>query len=66
MSRPRAAVCLETALIVVPTYSISLHAAYEYPGAQFYPSCIQVEVTGSGTAFPTDFVAFPGAYTPDT
>jgi hypothetical protein len=41
-------------------------AAYEYPGAQFYPSCIQVQVTGSGTAFPTSFVSFPGAYTADT
>ncbi|VDB82842.1 unnamed protein product [Peniophora sp. CBMAI 1063] len=45
---------------------IALHAAFVYPGAQFYPSCIQVEVTGSGTAFPTSFVSFPGAYTPDT
>ena len=35
-------------------------------GAQFYPSCIQIEVTGSGSAFPTSFVSFPGAYTPDT
>ncbi|PFH48782.1 lytic polysaccharide monooxygenase [Amanita thiersii Skay4041] len=45
---------------------IALHAAYQYPGAQFYPSCIQVQVSGSGTAFPTSFVAFPGAYTPTT
>ncbi|TRM56411.1 glycoside hydrolase family 61 protein [Schizophyllum amplum] len=45
---------------------IALHSAYEYPGAQVYPSCIQVEVTGSGTAFPTEFVSFPGAYTADT
>ncbi len=35
-------------------------------GVQIYPSCIQVEVTGSGTAFPISFVSFPGAYTPDT
>ncbi|KAK0451202.1 glycoside hydrolase family 61 protein F [Desarmillaria tabescens] len=45
---------------------IALHAAYEYPGAQVYPSCIQVEVTGDGTAFPTEFVSFPGAYDADT
>ncbi|KAF9002942.1 glycoside hydrolase family 61 protein F [Cyathus striatus] len=45
---------------------IALHAAYAYPGAQFYPSCIQIQVSGSGTAFPTEFVSFPGAYTADT
>src|ERR1700742_4472249 len=45
---------------------IALHEAYEYPGAQFYPSCIQLQVTGSGTALPTSFVSFPGAYTPTT
>ncbi|KAJ1300408.1 hypothetical protein OPQ81_005228 [Rhizoctonia solani] len=46
---------------------IALHAAYSYPGAQFYPSCIQVEVTGSGTETgPSELVAFPGAYTAST
>ncbi|TFK66850.1 glycoside hydrolase family 61 protein [Pluteus cervinus] len=45
---------------------IALHSAYTYPGAQVYPSCIQVNVTGSGTALPTSFVSFPGAYTGST
>ncbi|KAL0573052.1 hypothetical protein V5O48_008911 [Marasmius crinis-equi] len=45
---------------------IALHSAYSYPGAQVYPSCIQVEVTGSGSALPTSFVSFPGAYTGST
>ncbi|KAB5590486.1 Polysaccharide monooxygenase [Ceratobasidium theobromae] len=46
---------------------IALHSAYAYPGAQFYPSCIQVEVTGSGTETgPSELVAFPGAYTSST
>lgn len=38
--------------------------AYEYPGAQVYPSCIQVQVTGSGTAVPpaSALVAFPGKF----
>ncbi|KAI0655992.1 glycoside hydrolase family 61 protein [Cubamyces menziesii] len=46
---------------------IALHAAFEYPGAQDYPSCIQIEVSGSGNALPTDgLVSFPGAYTEDT
>lgn len=45
---------------------LALHAAWTYPGVQVYPSCIQIEVTGSGTALPTSFVSFPGAYTPTT
>lgn len=34
-------------------------------GAQFYPSCVQVEVTGSGTASPSEDFALPGGYTYD-
>ncbi|KAF9448851.1 lytic polysaccharide monooxygenase [Macrolepiota fuliginosa MF-IS2] len=45
---------------------LALHTAYTYPGVQIYPSCIQVQVTGSGSALPTSFVSFPGAYTPTT
>ncbi|KAH6899446.1 glycoside hydrolase [Coprinopsis sp. MPI-PUGE-AT-0042] len=46
---------------------IALHSAWAYPGAQIYPSCTQLEVTGSGNALPTSgLVAFPGAYTKDT
>ncbi|KAI0075624.1 glycoside hydrolase [Panus rudis PR-1116 ss-1] len=46
---------------------IALHAAWTYPGAQVYPSCIQVQVTGSGSALPTSgLVSFPGAYTATT
>ncbi|KAL1721695.1 glycoside hydrolase, partial [Schizophyllum commune] len=47
---------------------IALHSAGSYPGAQLYPMCLQLEVTGSGTsmASASDMVAFPGGYTPDT
>lgn len=45
---------------------LALHSAYAYPGVQVYPSCIQVQVTGSGSALPTSFVSFPGAYTGST
>ncbi|KAF3110669.1 Esterase/lipase/thioesterase [Orbilia oligospora] len=47
---------------------IALHAAYSYPGAQVYPSCFQVTVTGSGTRSPpsSSLVSFPGAYTGST
>ncbi|PBK71168.1 hypothetical protein ARMSODRAFT_987678 [Armillaria solidipes] len=43
---------------------IALHSAGTYPGAQFYPGCSQIEVTGSGSAFPDSsyLVSFPGAY----
>ncbi|CAE6341075.1 unnamed protein product [Rhizoctonia solani] len=42
---------------------IALHSAGSQGGAQFYPSCTQVEVTGSGTEIgPAELVAFPGAY----
>ena len=45
----------------------SLHSAWAYPGAQFYPSCFQVAVTGSGSATgPAQKVAFPGAYSATT
>jgi len=32
-------------------------------GAQFYPNCVQIEVTGDGDVeLPKDGVSFPGAY----
>lgn len=40
---------------------IALHVAGSIGGAQFYMSCIQVQVTGSGNAYPAT-VKFPGAY----
>ncbi|TFK21798.1 glycoside hydrolase [Coprinopsis marcescibilis] len=45
---------------------IALHFAESYPGVQLYPACVQIEVTGNGTAFPSSFVSFPGAYTQET
>uniref|UniRef100_A0A1C9ZP88-2 Isoform LPMO9A-1 of AA9 family lytic polysaccharide monooxygenase A n=1 Tax=Gloeophyllum trabeum TaxID=104355 RepID=A0A1C9ZP88-2 len=47
---------------------IALHQAETYPGAQFYPDCFQVQVTGPGTETPTSqaLVSFPGGYTPTT
>ncbi|KAJ2923385.1 hypothetical protein H1R20_g13707, partial [Candolleomyces eurysporus] len=45
---------------------LALHGAFDFPGIQAYPVCVQVEITGNGTAFPTSFVSFPGAYTPET
>lgn len=40
---------------------IALHVAGGLNGAQFYPSCYQITVAGSGSASPAG-VSFPGAY----
>ncbi|KAF8150225.1 glycosyl hydrolase family 61-domain-containing protein [Crassisporium funariophilum] len=40
---------------------IALHVAGSAGGAQFYPACYQINVSGSGTAKPPT-VKFPGAY----
>lgn len=57
--------CLEPGFYLVRHETLALHAAYAYPGVQFYPSCHQLEVSGSGTASPSDLVSFPGAYAAD-
>lgn len=43
---------------------LGLHVAGTRMGAQFYPSCTQIRITGGGNANPTG-VALPGAYDPD-
>lgn len=40
---------------------IALHSAYSQGGAQFYTSCGQINVSGSGSLSPST-VSFPGAY----
>ncbi|WYZ41238.1 hypothetical protein EsH8_V_000133 [Colletotrichum jinshuiense] len=54
--------CLKPGYYLVRHEIIALHASYAYPGAQFYPGCHQLQVTGSGTKTATSLVAFPGAY----
>jgi len=41
---------------------IALHLAQTVGGAEFYPSCSQVKIGGSGTGVPSSTVSFPGAY----
>ncbi|KAL6305717.1 glycosyl hydrolase family 61-domain-containing protein [Sparassis latifolia] len=41
---------------------ISLQLANSEGGAEFYPACIQVKISGSGTGTPQSTVTFPGAY----
>ncbi|KAI0433792.1 glycoside hydrolase family 61 protein [Xylaria sp. FL1042] len=42
---------------------LALHSAHTNMGAQFYISCAQVKIGGSGTYSPSQTVSFPGAYT---
>ncbi|KAL1864335.1 hypothetical protein Daus18300_007759 [Diaporthe australafricana] len=43
---------------------IALHSAGTQGGAQFYMECAQIRVTGSGTNTGSNFVSFPGGYSP--
>ncbi|KAJ1333124.1 Auxiliary Activity family 9 (formerly GH61) [Microdochium nivale] len=54
--------CLKAGNYLVRHELIALHSAASYPGAQFYPGCHQLKVTGGGSATPGNLVAFPGAY----
>ncbi|TVY35011.1 Polysaccharide monooxygenase, partial [Lachnellula occidentalis] len=42
--------CLAAGSYIVRHEIIALQTAGEYPGAQFYPSCHQIKITGSGTS----------------
>ncbi|CAK5284788.1 unnamed protein product [Mycena citricolor] len=46
------------------TEVVALHTAQSPGGAEFYPSCSQLSVTGTGSAVPkaSELVQFPGAY----
>ncbi|KAK6341563.1 hypothetical protein TWF696_008635 [Orbilia brochopaga] len=41
---------------------IALHSAYSSQGVQFYISCAQLRVSGSGSWTGSNFLNFPGAY----
>ncbi len=40
----------------------ALHSAYSQGGVQFYSSCAQINVSGGGSAIPSQTVSIPGAY----
>ncbi|TGO82215.1 hypothetical protein BPOR_0887g00010 [Botrytis porri] len=55
--------CLSAGSYIVRHEILALHAAWTYPGVQFYPSCHQIQLTGSGTSTgPSSKVAIPGVY----
>ena len=42
---------------------LALHGASNYPGAQFYQECAQINIVGgTGSKTPSSTVSFPGAY----
>ena len=54
--------CLKPGYYLVRHEIIALHSASSYPGAQFYPGCHQLQVTGTRSTVLSSLVAFPGAY----
>lgn len=54
--------CLKPGNYLVRHEIIALHSAYNEGGAQFYPGCHQLKVSGEGTKVPSELVSFPGAY----
>ena len=59
--------CLSPGYYLVRHEIIALHGAYNVGGAQFYPGCHQLQVSGGGsTKVGKDYlVSFPGAYRED-
>ncbi|KAH8890334.1 cellulose-growth-specific protein [Thozetella sp. PMI_491] len=57
--------CLQPGYYLVRHEIISLHTAQTLGGAELYPSCHQLNVSGPGNVLPTKLVSFPGAYRAD-
>ncbi|KAL2118021.1 hypothetical protein VTJ04DRAFT_7681 [Mycothermus thermophilus] len=54
--------CIEPGQYLLRAEMIALHGAQNYPGAQFYMECAQLNIVGgTGTKKPST-VSFPGAY----
>ncbi|KAJ2836691.1 hypothetical protein FBU31_001309, partial [Coemansia sp. 'formosensis'] len=59
---------IEDGKYLLRTDLLALHDAAVRMGAQFYPNCVQLDITGSNNKFlnpPPEYVSFPGAYKPD-
>ncbi|KAK6525112.1 hypothetical protein TWF694_005260 [Orbilia ellipsospora] len=54
--------CLAPGNYLMRAEVIALHSASAVLGAQFYISCVQINLTGGGTSTPGSTVSFPGAY----
>ena len=58
--------CIEDGQYLLRHEIISLQIAQSPGGAEFYPSCSQLKVGGSGNGTPDKTVSFPGAYSGET
>jgi lytic cellulose monooxygenase (C1-hydroxylating) len=54
--------CIAPGEYVLRVELLALHSAHQQRGAQFYISCANIKVTGSGTFQPTSTVKIPGVY----
>ncbi|EGO61029.1 hypothetical protein NEUTE1DRAFT_98179 [Neurospora tetrasperma FGSC 2508] len=54
--------CIAPGQYLLRAEMIALHAASNYPGAQFYMECAQLNVVGGTGAKTPSTVSFPGAY----
>lgn len=55
--------CIAPGQYLLRAEMIALHGAGNYPGAQFYTECAQINVVGgTGSKTPSNTVSFPGAY----
>jgi len=54
--------CIAAGQYLLRMETIALHSAKNQGQAQFYQSCAQINVSGSGTFTPSSTVSFPGAY----
>ncbi|KAH8893138.1 glycoside hydrolase family 61 protein [Thozetella sp. PMI_491] len=54
--------CIAPGQYLMRAEILALHSAKTAGSAQFYQSCAQIEVSGSGTFTPGSTVSFPGAY----
>ncbi|KAF3940235.1 Endoglucanase-4 [Dactylella cylindrospora] len=54
--------CLPSGDYLLRVEHIALHIAFDYGQAEFFGSCAQLRVSGSGSQVPSPKVAFPGAY----
>ncbi|KAJ0104320.1 glycoside hydrolase family 61 protein [Diaporthe amygdali] len=55
--------CIAPGQYLLRAEMIALHGASNYPGAQFYMECAQINVVGgTSSKTPSNIVSFPGAY----
>ncbi|KAJ2900223.1 hypothetical protein IWW38_000643 [Coemansia aciculifera] len=59
---------IENGRYLLRTELLTLQNAQKPMGAQFYPNCVQIHITGANNKFldpPPEYVSFPGVYQPN-